>query len=119
MTTAAPAPAVPATTKLATLQRKSSRQILAGDCRVDSAIAMATRPVLTTKYAAIAPTRGPATASRSSGATRPPRAVYAAPVTAIVIDAAATLNAVRYRGYDRLTLNVHWAHAPASATRSA
>ena len=82
-------------------------------------MAVATRPVLTTKYAVIAPTSGPAMASKSSGATRPPSAVYAAPVTAIVIASAATLNAVRYAGYERLTLNVHCVHAPASATSSA
>src|SRR6185295_7211905 len=112
MTTAAPAPALPATMKLATLQRKSSRQIFGSDCRVDSAIAVATRPVLTTKYAAMAPTRGLATASKSTGATRPPSVVYAHPVTAMVIASAATLNAVRYSGYERLTLNVHCVHAP-------
>ncbi len=118
-TTAAAAPAVPTTVKLAALQRKSSRQILRSVCRVDKAIAAATRPVLRTKYVAVVPTSGLASPPKSEGVSCPPSDRYATPVAAIVTAAAATLNAVRYSGYGRLTLIVHCVQAPAIATRSA
>ena len=72
MTTAASAPAVPATMKLAALHRKSSRQTRQADRPVDSAIATATRPVFRQKYVAMAPTSGFTSDATSNGPDVPP-----------------------------------------------
>ena len=69
---AASAPAPPAATKLAPAQRKSSRQTRKNVRSLVNAIAPATKLVLITKYIAIAPTTGFATAARSCGAIDPP-----------------------------------------------
>src|SRR5882672_273993 len=98
ITTAATPPTVPATMKLAPLHRKSSCQILQKRCCVEPAIAYATRPVLTKKYAAIAATSGLGSDSKLWGAHVPPSRTYTHPVVHIVITSAATLNAVRYAG---------------------
>src|SRR4029078_10462132 len=94
-TTAAIAPAVPATMKLVPLQRNSSRQTVHADRCVDSAMAVATSAVLQTKYVAIAAISGLSSAAASNGPRCPPSAIQAAPVADIVTISAATLNAVR------------------------
>ena len=73
MTIAVSAPAVPATMKLAALHRKSRPHVSAKVRFDDSAIAPATRLVLTKKYVPIAPTSGFATASPAVGGVVPPR----------------------------------------------
>src|SRR5262245_55123657 len=103
-TTAASAPAVPATMKLAPLQRKSSRHTETKERLLVNAIAPATRPVLTRKYVAIAPTSGFARPEVSRGVVGPPANWYTMPVATIVRTSAATLKIVRYSGYCFLTL---------------
>src|SRR5437667_4391322 len=116
---AAMAPAVPATMKLGPLQRKPSRQISHADCRIDIAIAPATRPVLRKKYVEIAPTSGLDSVANESDPARPPNAMYTSPVAAIVNASAAMLNTVRYQGSDRLAFTVHCVNVPAIATSTA
>src|SRR5689334_19481594 len=94
-TTAAAAPALPATMKLLPLHRKSSRHTVENERPLESAIAPAIRPVLTKKYVATAPTSGRASGTRSLGAGGPPSDAYAAPVAAIVTASAAALNTDR------------------------
>jgi hypothetical protein len=72
MTTAASAPAPPATMKLGPLQRKLSRQTRQTDCRAASAIAPATSPVLTRKYVAIVAMSGFVRSANDVGAGMPP-----------------------------------------------
>src|SRR5436190_14794632 len=98
ITTAATAPAPPATMKLAPLQRKSSRQTIHTGRPVDRPMAPATSPVLTKKYVAMAVTSGLDKPEKSTGPTGPPSHSYDQPAAAIVITSAAMLNAVRYSG---------------------
>src|SRR5436190_22523531 len=98
ITTAATAPAPPATIKLAQLQRKSSRQTAHTGRPVDRPMAPATRPVLTKKYVAMAATSGCDKPEKLSGATGPPSHWYDKPAAAIVMASAAILNTVRYTG---------------------
>src|SRR6185503_462932 len=98
MTTAATAPAPPATMKLAPLHRKSSRQTIHTGRPVDLPMAPATRPVLTTKYVAMAATSGLDKPEKLSGCTGPPSHEYDNPVAVIVMASAAMLNTVRYSG---------------------
>src|SRR3954462_9323550 len=114
MITAAAAPAVPATMKLAPLQEKSSNQTCHTRRSDVAAMAPAISPVLTTKYVAIAPTRGLARPANSPGASWPPSQRYTAPVATIVSASAAMLKVVRYHGYERFTRTVHCVQTPAT-----
>src|SRR6185295_9454469 len=98
ITTAPAAPATPATRKLGPLQKKLSCQTFHSGWRAESAIAPATRPVLTTKCAAIAPTRGSDRWESDCGAVDPPSHAYVAPVATTAIASAAMLNRVQCAG---------------------
>src|SRR5881396_1755656 len=115
MTTAAIAPAPPATMKLGALQRKSSCQTCHRDFRVDSAIAAATMLVLTTKCVVMMPTMGLGRLASGIGAGEVRSHAYASAVACIVIAASAMLKTEQYSGYGRLTLNVHCVQAAAAA----
>ena len=71
MTTAARAPAPPATMKLGALHRKLSRQTVQTGRRMASAIASATSAVLMAKYVAITATSGFVNSAADAGAGVP------------------------------------------------
>ena len=71
-------------------------QVLTIGVRVDSAIAVATMPVLSRKYAVAAPTSGRASAASDIAMSwRPPSRLKARPVACTVITSEATLKSVR------------------------
>ncbi len=94
MTTAAAAPAAPATMKLAPLHENSVSQTSQTLRLVVVAIAAATSPVLTMKYVVIAPTSGRARPENSTGGSGPPSNRYTKPVATIVSASPARLNVV-------------------------
>ena len=71
-------------------------------------MAAAIRPVLTTKYVAIAPTSGRARVNESSGVAGPSSQLNTTLVAAMVSAAVAALNTVRCNGYGCFGLYVHW-----------
>src|SRR5687768_3218386 len=116
ITTAAAAPATPATMKLGPLQRKLSCQTFQSGWRAESAMAPATRPVLTRKCVVIAARSGCGRFATDSSAAGPPSQAKATPATWTVIASAAMLKIVQWAGYRCWTRNVHWVQAAATAT---
>ena len=109
------APAVPATMKLAPLQRNSRRHVSTHDAPDERAIAQAIRPVFTPKYVAMAPTSGRASVNESIGVSAPPSEVNTRLVAIIVSAPVAALNSVRYSGYGCFGLYAHWIQNAATA----
>src|SRR5215208_3688097 len=101
--------------KLAPLQRNSRRHVSRHAVLDDSPMAVAIKPVSTTKYVAIAPTSGRARLKESSGVAGPPSHPNPVLVAAMVRAPVAALNTVRCNGYGCFGLYVHWVQKAATA----
>src|SRR5688572_12596362 len=109
-----PATTAAAASTLGAVLRKLWLQQRSGDSPFDSAIAVATRPLLIAKYGTAAAISG-STADTDGPSGTPPRAAQTRPAVRTASTTVAMLNAVRYHGCGRRTLTAHCATTPTAA----